>query len=371
MGYEPDDMDELDGAGADGFDWTQPLTERTGPRPRAPRPAPRLGLSVPGAIGGALLMGAIALGANLGLAGSQGDAEPTPTFVAFEAPDASDVADETAKAEPTSVADPTKTPTTAPTAKPAETDEEPDATPKPTATPTEKPDATPKPTAKPTEKPDATPKPTAKPTEKPVMSLTLANKEGAVFIDWSGCPADGGDYYKVVRSTDKTVSWPTGGGDEVVAVTEVGGATKAWDEHAPAGTTAWYRVFCVRGTDDGYKVLAATATKSLEAPDEPAPTKTPAPTPYAMWIEAGSEAGVVTVAWEPFGSEGFSHYRILRKVDGSASLRAEIEDAGTTAFVDDDVEVGVTYHYLVEAKGQVSGSWVLLGTTSWTGVTVE
>lgn len=316
--------------------------------------AGRLGLSVPGAIGGVLLVGAIAFGANLGLAASAGapGTDAKPTFIAYEAP-------ETDKPTNEPEADGKAAPTDEPTDKP-EADEA-----EPTGEPTAKPTA--RPTEKPVDKPDATPKPT----DKPVMSLSLAIKEGAVFIDWSSCPVGGGDYYKVVRSKDKTVTWPAGAGDEVVAVTEVGGATKAWDEHAPAGKSAWYRVFCVRATEDGYKVLGATATKSIEAPGEPAPTKTPAPTPYAMWIEAGSEAGVVTIHWESCGSEGFSHYRILRKVDGAASLRAEIESAATTTFVDDDVEVGVTYHYLVQAKGQVSGTWVLLGTTSWTGVTVE
>lgn len=368
MGYEPGDMDELDGAGAEDFERTQPLTERTGPQPHAPRMAPRLGLSVPGAIGGVLLMGAIAFGANLGLAGSQGDAEPTPTFLAYEAQNASDEADETAKAEPTSVADPTKAPSAEPTAKPAEADEEPDATAKPTAEPTEKPDATPKPTAKPTEKPDATPKPT----EKPVMSLTLANKEGAVFIDWSACEVSGGDYYKVVRSKDSTVTWPAGDDDEVVAVTEVGGATKAWDEHAPAARTLWYRVFCVNATDDGYKVLSASGAKSIKTPEgEPEPTKEPAPEPIALWIDSDVVDGAVVITWEACGSDGFSHYRILRKVDGEASLLAEVGDAGATTYIDEDVEVGATYTYLVQAKGQHEGDWVLLGTTEWTVVTVE
>lgn len=368
MGYEPEDMDEFDG-----LEVIEPLSERTGPQPNrhVTRTTPRLGMSVPGAIGGVLLMGAIAFGANLGLAGSEGDTDATPTFIAYDAPDddteptkGPDAADDETET-PYGDSEPTKGPDAEPTdAIPAE--EEPDKTETPEAT--DKPEATPKPTPKPTEKPDATPKPT----ERPVMGLTLAIKEGAVFIDWSACEVDGGDYYKVVRSKDSKVTWPAGDDDAVVAVTEVGGATKAWDESAPASKTLWYRVFCVRATEDGYTVLSATGTKSIETPaGEPEPTKTPAPEPTALWIESGVVEGAVVISWEACNAEGFSHYRILRKVDGEAALLAEVEDAGSTTFVDDSVEVGVTYHYLVQAKGNVEGDWILLGTTEWAAVTVE
>ena len=85
------------------------------------------------------------------------------------------------------------------------------------------------------------------------------------------------------------MKWPAGDGDDVIAVVEVGGAPKAWDEHAPAGKKVWYRVFCVRSTDDGYKVVAASETGSIVAPDkETEPTPKPTPETSIMWIEAGA-----------------------------------------------------------------------------------
>jgi outer membrane biosynthesis protein TonB len=347
----------------------------------------RLGVSVPGAIGGVLLIGALAFGSNLGPryepdrvadAGRSDTAvvETEPT----EAPDGEPEADKPAAGpgetepedvpgvdEPASEPD-AKEPTDAPDADPTEKPE-PDATPKaterPEPKPTERPE--PKPTPKPTEKPEPAP------TAKPVLSLTLAVKEGAIFIDWGTCNVDGADVYKVVRSTDSTVKWPAGDGDELIAATEVGGSTKAWDEHAAPGKKAWYRVFCVRKTEDGYKVLAASATKSIVAPadkPEPTPKPTPAPEPADLAIEAGTDGGNVVVHWEACGGETFSHYRILRKAGDDAQVIAEIENAATTTYVDDGLEPG-TYQYAVQCKGHVGDDWFLLGASGWATATVE
>jgi hypothetical protein len=218
------------------------------------------------------------------------------------------------------------------------------------------------------EPPPPAPKPTEKPTSTtpPALGLTLAVKEGVIYIDFTECKAVGADYYKVVRSSDSTVKWPAGDNDTLVAAIEMGGKTAAWDEHAPAGKKAWYRVFCVRHTEDGYKVLNSSPARSITAPAEK-----PAPEPKAMWIEVTVEGGHVVVNWEGCGGELFSHYRILRKTGDSTTVVAEIENAGTTTWVDESVEVGGTYEYLVQSKGVIEGSYVLLGSTDWAAVTVE
>jgi hypothetical protein len=166
--------------------------------------------------------------------------------------------------------------------------------------------------------------------------------------------------------SDETVKWPAGDNDTLVAAIEVGGKTAAWDEHAPAGKKAWYRVFCVRHTEDGYKVLTSSAAKSITAPAEK-----PAPEPKSMWIDVAVDGGHVVVTWEACGGDQFSHYRILRKTGEGTTVVAEIENAGSTTWVDESVEVGGTYKYLVQSKGKIEGSWVLLGSTDWAVVTVE
>ncbi len=334
----------------------------------APSGHGRRALSVPAAIAGGVLVCALAFGASLGsMSPTSGDGEGAPggaagstgpggaaaggALLGWDGYDGTfdDPVNPGGEGEPG-----------------VETDEPSDA-PDESAEPTEKPKPTDKPKA--SEKPDPTKKP--EPTEKPKptdgpMGLELDIKEGAVFIAWSACGVDGADYYKVVRSSDETVKWPAGDDDTVVAVVEVGAKTKAWDEHAPAGKKAWYRVFCVRATDDGYKVVRSTETKRITTPEEE-----PAPEPSAMWLEATVDGASVVLSWEACDSDGFSHYRILRKVDGVATVIAEVESHDTTTFVDDDVEPGLTYRYLVQSKGHIGDDWVLLGTTEWVTVTVE
>lgn len=217
-----------------------------------------------------------------------------------------------------------------------------------------------------TPEPPPLPKPDEEPTSPPALGLTLAVKEGVIYIDFTECKVAGADYYKVVRSSDSTVKWPAGSNDTVVAAVEIGGKTAAWDKGAPAGKKAWYRVFCVNKTEDGYKVVNSSPVRGIVAPAEK-----PAPEPKAMWIEVTVEGGHVVVHWEGCGGDLFSHYRILRKTGDSTAVVAEIENAGTTTWVDESVEVGGTYKYLVQAKGTIEGSWVLLGSTDWAAVTLE
>ncbi len=362
------------------------LTPATEPAPDEATAAralsPRLALSVPGAIGGALLVCALAFGANLGpdrgvhvdehdasgraggaaLAGAdKGHVDEAPgDDAAKDGSEADPKADEAAPK-----GDDGDTDGAVPTDKPDKPEAEKPKADEPKA---EKPKAE-KPKAE-APKPDK-PKPDKpKPDKpKPAMTLALSVREGAVLIDWSSCGVDGADYYKVVRSRDATVRWPAGDNDEVVAAVEIGGKTKAWDEHAVSGKKVWYRVFCVRHTDDGYKVLAASPAKAIKAPVKPKPD--PIPEPSAMWIDAQVDGGTVVLHWEACDADAFSHYRILRKAGGEATVIAEVENHEVTTYVDDDVEPGVTYHYLVQSKGHLGDDWFLLGSTDWLSVTVE
>ena len=197
----------------------------------------------------------------------------------------------------------------------------------------------PAPGTKPTERPAAT--------TSPALGLTLAVKEGVIYIDFSECEAAGAEYYKVVRSSDSTVKWPAGESDALVAAVGMDGKTsRAWDKDAPSGKKAWYRVFCVRHAEEGYKVLASSAAKGITAP-----VKDPAPEPKAMWIEVSTDGGKTVVHWEACGGERFSHYRMLRKTGEGTTVVAEIESAGATTWVDETVEAGGTYKYLVQSKG--------------------
>jgi hypothetical protein len=136
----------------------------------------------------------------------------------------------------------------------------------PAAPPTATPDPTPTPDATPTPTTNPTPTPTPDPTPKPhALGLSLSIRDGKPYVDWSRCSGRY-DYYKVVRSTNATVTWPMGNGDSLVAAVRRGDTTAVRDTRATAGSKVWYRVFCVRATNAGYKSVASTAAKSIQVP---------------------------------------------------------------------------------------------------------
>lgn len=221
----------------------------------------------------------------------------------------------------------------------------------------------------------ATPEPEPTPTPKPAMNLVLAIKEGAVFIDWSMCERDGFAVYKVVRSTDSTITWPKGANDTVVAAVENQELTKAWDEHAPAGKKVFYRVFCLAHNGDGYKVLAATPVRGIETPDAG-----PAPEPYLLDFGIGLGDEGVVLEWETCSSPEFLYYKVVRsqfsnpsylpRTEGSEVI-AVFENRSAGRFVDTNVEAGDHWFYRVQAIGWWNGQKVVLGQTTVKEITVE
>jgi hypothetical protein len=248
----------------------------------------------------------------------------------------------------------------------------PEATPKPDAMSTPKPDAkpTPKPDAKPTAKPE--PKPTPKPDAKPVAPFELAvtlRDDGRVAVDWSAYIGDGFGSYKIVRSADASVAFPAAEHDVVIEATEDREMTAMKDSEAVAGQANFYRVFAVRKTESGYKVLAATNVAKVVVPS-PEPTQTPEPA--AMWIEAEvTDAGVV-LHWEACSSDGFAAYKVVRSQGpdpsylpwtGGTEVLAAVGDAGTTDYTDGAVSSGQTWWYRVQSIGYAGDQKVLLGET--------
>ena len=255
--------------------------------------------------------------------------------------------------------------------------EHPDATPKP-----ENPDATDKPDVEPTQKPhepDPTPKPTEKPdpTKAPVdpISLALVIKELHPFMEWGSCEGFDFSYYKVVRSMDSTVTWPPSDGDEAIAVVEPGGARKAYDKYAPHGHKAWYRVFCVRKTEAGYKVLNASAAKGIEVPEEPTP-----PDPISLGIDWSINGeGKVVLTWDACEVDGFGFYKVVKSTwnenpsylpwtDGTQVIGV-VESMFATEWHDWAPDAGHTAWYRVQCLGYVGDMKVLLGQTALVTVT--
>jgi len=253
---------------------------------------------------------------------------------------------------------------------------EPDETDKPASEPgdNDKPEPTAKPEPKPEPKPDPKPEPKDPPAES--VSLSVWIKEYHPKLEWGSCDGLDFDYYKVVRSKDSTVTWPAGENDTLIAVVEPGGDRKAWDGDAPHGKKVWYRVFCVRHTEDGYKVLRASDAKGIEVPEEPAP-----PDPVSLELDATINAeGEVVLSWSACEVDGFGFYKVLRSTwnenpsympwtDGTEVIGV-VEDMHATELHDAGGDPGQTVYYRVQCLGWINGSKVLLGQTAVIAVTM-
>jgi hypothetical protein len=336
---------------------------------------PSLGRSLSGAIVGTLLIAGLAFGAALGSGGVLGpgsDRAPATATADGDGADATDATDATddqnAGAGKDGDGEPDGEPRTEPT-------DGTDATAKPEGEPDgEQPESTKEPVVEPTEKPVATPKPTKKPeaTKPPLeaIALGLTIKESHPFMEWGSCTGLDFDAYKVVRSSNSTVSWPLGEGDTLFAVVEPGGTRKAYDGDAPHGKKAWYRVFCVRHTEDGYKVVNASVTKGIEVPEEEAPP--PLPDPITLGLETGlQDGGKVLLDWSTCEVDGFAFYKVLRSTTnddpsylpfhGGTEVVAAIGEMGTTQLEVWAPDGGNTAWYRVQCIGYSGDQKVLLG----------
>ena len=217
--------------------------------------------------------------------------------------------------------------------------------------------------------------PAPDPTTSGEIALTVVIKEGHPFLDWSECAGLDFDYFKVIRSTDATVTWPKGENDTLVAAIGRDGHSKTWDAEAPAGKKVYYRVFCVRSTEAGYVVVASSAVKSIVTA-----AATPAPDPVALGFEVNVTGEGVVLNWQASASDGFAFYKVVRStfnehpsylpyVDGTEVIGV-IENQATNQLTDTSVTSGQTIYYRVQAIGYWNGSKVLLGQTSVIAVTI-
>jgi hypothetical protein len=212
------------------------------------------------------------------------------------------------------------------------------------------------------------------------LGLTLQLKDGRPFASWSACEGVEFAYYKLVRSSDSTVSWPTGSGDTLVAAVQPGSKTAAWDSGAPAGKKLWYRVFCVTSAKS---VVRSSITAAIQTP-----AAAPAPSPCSFSLSASvlvanlvstpQEGGAgVALDWTSCQSSGLVYYKVVRSAglnpsylpwtDGTVVV-AVVEPAGTTAYVDHPA--AGTWQYRVQAIGSADGMKVLLGQTAVASMTV-
>ena len=168
-----------------------------------------------------------------------------------------------------------------------------------------------------------------------------------------------------------------GSGDSLVTAVRRGGTTAVRDTRATAGSKVWYRVFCVRAANGGYKSVASTAGKSIKVPArKPKPDAGPA----SLRFEVRRVEGRTKLEWHPYTGKSFVAYKVLRSSGPNPSylpgtegtqIIAVISSQSAGSFSDKHVSAGQTWSYRVQAIGYVNGKKVLLAQTAVIAMTVE
>jgi hypothetical protein len=243
-------------------------------------------------------------------------------------------------------------------------------TPPATATPTPTPpeEATPTPVSEPIE--EATPTPTTE-TTPGALTLTVETSAGKAKLTWTAYTGDDFAYYKVVRSTDTTVSWPLGAGDKLIAAID-NKATLTFTDCSGAGTFS-YAVFAVKSSDNGYEVLASSNTKTVVVP---AATKPPVNTASLGTLRVKDNGnGTYTFSWNAYaGSADFNYYKLSGVPYPGAPGYAEgkgywavIDSCKTSVTVDGKAG---TWNFNVEAIYYPNGKTTALARTTTLKVTM-
>ncbi len=237
-----------------------------------------------------------------------------------------------------------------------------DETPVPEVTPTPTPTPTPV-AATPTPAPQVTPTPV--PLVGP-LTLTVTTSAGKAQLTWTAYAGEDFAYYKVVRSTDSTASWPLGSGDKLVAAID-NKATVSFTDCPGAGTFT-YKVFAVKSADASYAVLAESNARTVTVPA--APTKPPVNTADLGPLSVKDNGnGTYTFSWSGYkGSTDFNYYKLsgvtYPDTPGYAEGKgywAVIDPCNTSVTVDGKAG---TWNFNVEAIYYPSGKTTALARTT-------
>ncbi|HJP70788.1 MAG TPA: hypothetical protein VJ975_03645 [Candidatus Limnocylindria bacterium] len=345
------------------------------------KPATHLATAVPGALGAALLIGAVAFGASslrsaANHAANQAGQQPAASAaVMHEVAFGANVANERRdafkpdpKPHPAKGGAPaTETKTDPPKDEPVKTD-----APKPAEQPKTEPTAKPKPVE--TTKPVPTQKPAP---AQGVLALQGWPKDSRAKLSWTAFGGEGFEYYKVVRSGDTMITWPTTA-DDVLAGVISDRNSPFFADKPPCGTPWSYAVFAVRHGESGYVVLAVSNVVTVTTTCAPAPEPIVVK-PIALSVNVLPGQGI-QLSWEGCWSDKFVAYKVVRSswnpdprfpLNDGAELIGVIGDPNQTGFVDTSVAAGQTWTYRVLAVTNGDGGYVPICETAAMAATAQ
>jgi hypothetical protein len=209
------------------------------------------------------------------------------------------------------------------------------------------------------------------------IEIGVGLNEGNVVVEWSACDPDGFVAYKVIRSTDSTVTYPRAANDTLVGVIETSSKTRFVDLKAPEGKTLSYRVFAVAN----HEGVAFTACRSgVDSVTTPRPEPTPKPTPKAeigsLGLTLSIKEGVPYVNWTACQVDGDFLYKVIRSKDATVrwplgdydSVVAAVGPDGTTALFDEEVGPGKKVFYRVVCLRALDEGYKVLAASAVKGI---
>lgn len=348
----------------------------------------RLATAVPGALSAVLLIGAVAFGATSLRPAAEDQAEERAKPASAEAPAKPEFGATVAGLRRNDFThDPTpKQPakTEAPKAEPkteAPVEAKPEATevakeePKPAEQPKQEPTAKPKPAPVETTKPAPTVKPVPAPANPTALVLEAWANDTKAKLSWTPFGGDGFAYYKVVRSADTHIEFPTSGDDAVVGA--IGDPNAPWHADKPScGTPTSYAVFAVGKSNGAYVVLATSNVVTVTTACAPAP-EAAKPLAFALNVLPGQG---IQLSWEACWNDRFAYYKVVRSgahgdprfpLNAGTELIGVIGDPNQTVFVDPAVAAGQSWAYRVVAVKDAGGSYYPLCETPAMSATAQ
>jgi len=181
---------------------------------------------------------------------------------------------------------------------------------------------------------------------------TPNDQGGSITLTWErsaddGLGANDVTEYRIYRLPSPIGEGPGERSAELVAtVAATGAGSYSYQDAVTDGAEYTYRVRAYDGTQESDASNKATATSADNTP--PA-----APQILSVVDTPGDQGGSITLTWELSADDGqgagdVAGYRIYRKSGGSYELVGEVA-AGTTTFIDTQVQDGTDYTYLVKA----------------------
>ncbi|MEH0154467.1 LamG-like jellyroll fold domain-containing protein [Limibacter armeniacum] len=187
------------------------------------------------------------------------------------------------------------------------------------------------------------------------VTATESNCDRTIDISWSSSETP--PKWTIQRATNSSFT-----SNKVTLSSNISGGTTSYTDNTASIDKDYYYRVIASGTDDNGCTVAGTYSGVDKGRTSQAPQ---APTNLALSQDLGSKT--LTLTWSNPSGNNATGYKIIReKFDGTDRVEIDINDIGTTSYMDNSLELCVTYRYTVAATNSCATDGVE-SSTSVTG----